>query len=854
MKKDKLYTLLQWAIYPLTMGLSTVLFLALLQNGNIGLETATTLPILFAILILQLSEWQMPYNLSWKPLWRDWKNDGTYLLLVQTLLPKALSWLVVIFGLRLLGEQQPFRSGIWPVQAPILVQALLVTLASDLLRYWLHRWHHTLPFLWRFHAVHHSVEKLYWLNTSRFHPVEKFFQFLFDVTPFILLGVPAEVLALHLLWYGVNGFFQHANIDLKYGLLNYVVSSTDLHRWHHAQEAAVSNHNYGNNLIVWDLLFGTFYNPKNSRVEAIGLMNRAYPQSFGPQMTAPLQPDLDKKNILHLSLENRIINFLMKIKTKRLQQTLFRAYEADAQRCETIQLALLLELMHKNKDTDFGRAHHFEQIKSYADFRRLVPISDYEYFRPYILAQAKNQAHKALIHAEIKMFNQTSGSTAEPKLIPVSDEILKGLQHSQQLSFCRQYHLNPAGYAGKILGIVSPAIETISDYGIPIGAASGHFYKNMPRLVKRKYVIPHSVFEIKDYHAKYYVILLLALQHKDITYVGTANPTTLLKIFETLQEHKAELLNDLQQRTVFVSEALSPKMLARVQQELRPSADRIAELKTILNAPMGFTFADVWPAIRLLTTWTGGSCGVALNAVRGLMPAETFVMDPGYLASEMRGSITIDPATQGGLFTFHTNFFEFVERGDWERGQADFLGLHQLQLGVEYYVFITTPGGLYRYNMNDVVVVKGFFNGCPLISFVQKGNGVCNLTGEKLYEGQVLAALEQLKLHLTYVQVLADEASCGYTCYVEWAGAVLLDAASMAVQLDDLICAQNVEYAEKRKSERLHRIEVRFLQKGAFDAYKKMSIARGQNEAQFKTILLQYKHKFPFDFSPYLAQ
>ena len=179
---------MRWGIYPLTMILTTVAFVYGLAWEGLSLEMATTFPILGAIVVLLLAEWQLPYKKQWQPRWQDVKNDGTYLLLVQTLLPRFFSWLLLIVLLGRLSEGNRIGLGWWPSQAPLLLQALLVTLLSDLLRYWLHRWNHTLPFLWRFHAVHHSVDKLYWLNTSRFHPFEKLLQFLMDVTPFVLLG------------------------------------------------------------------------------------------------------------------------------------------------------------------------------------------------------------------------------------------------------------------------------------------------------------------------------------------------------------------------------------------------------------------------------------------------------------------------------------------------------------------------------------------------------------------------------------------------------------------------------------------------------------------------------------------
>ena len=125
-------------------------------------------------------------------------------------------------------------------------------LSADFLRYWLHRAYHEVAFMWPFHAVHHSPHKLYWMNVNRFHPLDKASQYIFDAMPFVLLGVSEEVLALYFVFYAVNGFFQHCNIDVRLGVLNYVVSGPELHRWRHSIHPEESNQNYGNNLIVWD--------------------------------------------------------------------------------------------------------------------------------------------------------------------------------------------------------------------------------------------------------------------------------------------------------------------------------------------------------------------------------------------------------------------------------------------------------------------------------------------------------------------------------------------------------------------------------------------------------------------------
>ena len=282
----------RWGIYPLAMTLATVLFFQL-QTSDGNFLLATILPVWACLALIIWAEWFIPFQSEWKPKWQDWKLDGTYVIFIQTILPQVLTWLSALFVLRWWsGLDLPIHQW-WPHHWSIGWQEISVILISDLLRYGLHRLSHTWTPLWKLHAVHHSVLKMYWLNTARFHPVEKSLQFLMDVLPFMLLGISEEVIALHLVLYGVNGFFQHCNADVRFGWLNYIVSSTELHRWHHSQHAKESNNNYGNNVIVWDLLFGTFYWPKDRSVKELGLHNPTYPQRFWGQMKAPVQQDID---------------------------------------------------------------------------------------------------------------------------------------------------------------------------------------------------------------------------------------------------------------------------------------------------------------------------------------------------------------------------------------------------------------------------------------------------------------------------------------------------------------------------------------------------------------------------------
>ena len=163
-------------------------------------------------------------------------------------------------------------------------------------------------------------------------------------------------------------------------------------------------------------------------------------------------------------------------------------------------------------------------------------------------------------------------------------------------------------------------------------------------------------------------------------------------------------------------------------------------------------------------------------------------------------------------------------------------------------IVTTTDSGLYRYFMNDIVRATGRFHATPTIEFVQKGKGVTNITGEKLYESQAIAAVQRAEEKLGFVSrffvMLADTGSSVYRLLIEPSGCLAREP--LARMVDEELCRSNVEYAQKRRSGRLGPLEVRILREGAGEAYKVFCVSRGQREAQFKTLALQYADEFHF--------
>jgi len=378
-------------------------------------------------------------------------------------------------------------------------------------------------------------------------------------------------------------------------------------------------------------------------------------------------------------------------------------------------------------------------------------------------------------------------------------------------------------------------------------------YEALPRAVQARFVVPPQVASISHYDAKYLAILRLALAVRDITYLGSPNPSTFVRLLGLLNEHREALAHSLEEGTLPMREHVSDEVMAAIAPRLTRDRERAAQLRRSGSV----TYRDLWPGIALLTTWTGGSCGIALEALRRTLPLDCAVMELGYQATEFRGTLALEPEAPGGIPPLHHHYFEFVPQAAWEAERPTFLGLEALEAGERYYVFVTTAAGLYRYAMNDVVEMTGRFERTPLLRFVQKGKGVTSVTGEKLYESQAIAAVQDVaRIHdlvPRFFLFVADEAPAGYHLYVEVESDRGLSDA-LAADVDLRLAQLNLEYQSKRASGRLAALAVTRLRPGAGDAFKAACVRAGQREGQFKPAVLHYRTHLTWPVDDYVGR
>jgi sterol desaturase/sphingolipid hydroxylase (fatty acid hydroxylase superfamily) len=245
-----------------------------------------------SLLTAGIMEWIHPHAVEWRRSHDDVLTDIAHQLCTSVLAQLLRVVLVVGFFLLVRGTAEDFALTGWPTSWPLWGQAVIGLLVAEFGDYWRHRLFHAWPLPWRLHAVHHCSKRLYFLNANRFHFIDACLASLAGAIPLALCGASAEVAALVGIFTGLHGPWQHANVRYRLGWLNWIFSGAELHRWHHSTTAHHCDSNYGNNLIVFDALFGTRQLPKDQPdTGPLGLVayDSRFPKTWWRQQLVPFR-------------------------------------------------------------------------------------------------------------------------------------------------------------------------------------------------------------------------------------------------------------------------------------------------------------------------------------------------------------------------------------------------------------------------------------------------------------------------------------------------------------------------------------------------------------------------------------
>ncbi len=215
---------------------------------------------------------------------RDWKTDATYFFTGHFIGRSGAIIVAVTWSLMTDLFNPELQTKI--ASQPIWLQLAEAIVISDMAYYIAHRLLHEVPWLWQFHAVHHSIERMDWLAAVRVHPCEQLFTQICKMMPLYWLGFTKETFAVYALYSAAIAFLIHANISIKFGPLKWFVATPEFHHWHHSLSPKIYNKNFAVQLPLLDLLFGTMYMPVQKMPDRYGISD-AIPAGYVGQMFYP---------------------------------------------------------------------------------------------------------------------------------------------------------------------------------------------------------------------------------------------------------------------------------------------------------------------------------------------------------------------------------------------------------------------------------------------------------------------------------------------------------------------------------------------------------------------------------------
>jgi hypothetical protein len=485
------------------------------------------------------------------------------------------------------------------------------------------------------------------------------------------------------------------------------------------------------------------------------------------------------------------------------------------------QEEVLMGILEKNRESVFGRNHGFSSIRSVKDFKERVPITDYESISPYVEREMKGEGGQ-LTADKVISFATTSGTVSSSKFIPITREYIKNYQRGMAIWTLSAFQEHPE-IASKVLSIVSRRVEGYTTCGIPYGAITGLMFEEQSFWSKILSVSKKEHFEIKESEKKMYTLARAALG-ENLSYVHTANALTILNLCRTIENNSERLIRDINDGTC--SEARDIHFKKNIK--------RAGELESMLKEDK-FSPKNFWPNLALVGCWMGGTQNLFIEQLKDNL-GDVPYRDIGLIASEGRMTIPIHDNTSSGVLDISGGFFEFVREKEINENHPETLRGEEIRENENYFILMTTRSGLYRYNILDLVRCTGFYNKTPQLAFLNKGQHISNVAGEKISEYQVVEAYKKSKKNgMPFEFVIYPRVEDNAVPRYIFLSSYKADDEFLE-DMDRNLSVSNLEYDSRRRSGKLDRIEAKTISDEEFRRITRKRMINGKEA--------QYKHKY----------
>ncbi len=518
---------------------------------------------------------------------------------------------------------------------------------------------------------------------------------------------------------------------------------------------------------------------------------------------------------------------------------------------------LLLQIMRDNVNTEYGQKYAFSKVDSIADFQNQVPFSTYDDYAYLIDKSVENKVQNLVSAYPTRYYAMTSGSTDNPKKIPVSQ---KTLDVYSDYSFCimlavADRYMRKTKGRGLHKGLVVGAMQIVESYakdGTPKGAISMAAMNKVKKALPFFVTTPVPAIQCTDSMDKNYIMLRFALERSDIPCLMTPFMTTLADMMHYMELHHELIVRDIERGCIDDSINMPSSLREELQAYLKPRPKRAEQLRGVFA--QGFDtpiLPRVWPNLDFIGGIGTGSFSIYAEKMRRYSGDIPFLYSV-YAASESLMGVAVEMEQGEYVLLPQSGFYEFIPVADpgkqGDEDESDTANpktklLHELEEGRCYEIVITNLSGFYRYRIGDVVRCMGYQNETPKICFVYRKNQMVNIAGEKTDEECIARAVkgfeEKTGESIMDFSIFADtQISPGrYVLFMEPAQHLPQENHEQYREIvDELLAKVNPSIGKKVKDGTLSPSDVRFLQQQTYALYRDLQAARGISENQLKPV------------------
>ncbi|XP_055332133.1 uncharacterized protein LOC129584056 [Paramacrobiotus metropolitanus] len=509
-----------------------------------------------------------------------------------------------------------------------------------------------------------------------------------------------------------------------------------------------------------------------------------------------------------------------------------------------LQSSELRSILKYNNDTAYFKDAGLEKVRTREDYVRVHPLVKYDHFRSYFDRMLNNGEEKVMTSDPPRYYGETSGTTGKPSRIPV-------------VQYQRKEFFKLTAFFLNAIGDDVPGSRKVRK--------TMKLYYNVPRLLERSangtrigplsaafqglespetFTTPPAGYDIPHEESTRYIHLLFGLRYRRLKRIETIFVSLAYFAFMELEAEWKSLVRDIRYGTLKEDLQITPETRRALLLALMPDPERADELEVEFNKGMKNIAKRIWPELAVIDCVAAGPFVHYAEALRQHYTGDILIYSPFYGASEGLFGINLWPFREPINYLLWPCgiFYEFIPLEHVTDANPPTVFMDQVKKGEMYEMVLTTPTGLYRYRLGDIVKIADFYNQCPVIEFQYRSGQLLNIKAEKVSEVVMLDAIKEVigaqqgsginrVVDFTACESLArDNANIpdavqksSTPCYVVFLevnvnGGTDLPALEhdFTVKLDETLMKNHSDYSLYRKKNAIDHLELHFVKPGAF--------------------------------------